>query len=161
MDPTPPLQEQYQLAIRTFSSASKCFFAAVAMKYAFPISVYLTDSAAGGRSSGGVTMHSISSSLRETMNPRDIMTDAIHNFHPQYQQYTQYSSNGESKGNNQQNGGYEGLENGDQGPVLPSSTSHQSKETKQKHLQSSLRTEARNGKDPEKTLLLSSDDEFQ
>lgn len=28
----------------------------------------------------------------ETMNPRDIMTDAIHNFHPQYQQYTQYSS---------------------------------------------------------------------
>lgn len=29
------------------------------------------------------------------MNPKDIMTDAIHNFHPQYQQYTQYSS-GES-----------------------------------------------------------------
>merc|ERR1719414_2382732 len=37
-------------------------------------------------------MQSISSSLKETMNPRDIMTDAIHNFHPQYQQYTQYSS---------------------------------------------------------------------
>lgn len=31
-------------------------------------------------------------SLQETMNPRDMMTDAIHNFHPQYQQYTQYSS---------------------------------------------------------------------
>merc|ERR1719381_421634 len=62
------------------------------MKYAFPISVYLTDSAAGGRSSGGVNMQSISSTLRETMNPRDIVTDAIHNFHPQYQQYTQYSS---------------------------------------------------------------------
>ena len=30
--------------------------------------------------------------FQETMNPRDIMTDAIHNFHPQYQQYTQYSS---------------------------------------------------------------------
>ena len=30
--------------------------------------------------------------LQESMNPRDIMTDAIHNFHPQYQQYTQYSS---------------------------------------------------------------------
>merc|ERR1719234_1984675 len=26
------------------------------------------------------------------MNPRDIMTDALHNFHPQYSQYTQYSS---------------------------------------------------------------------
>lgn len=30
--------------------------------------------------------------VQETMNPKDIMTDAIHNFHPQYQQYTQYSS---------------------------------------------------------------------
>lgn len=29
---------------------------------------------------------------QETMNPKDIMTDAIHNFHPQYQQYTQYSA---------------------------------------------------------------------
>ena len=38
-----------------------------------------------------VTMQSISSSLKETMNPRDIMNDAIHNFHPNYQQYTQYT----------------------------------------------------------------------
>ena len=30
--------------------------------------------------------------FQETMNPRDIMTDAIHNFHPQYSQYTQYSA---------------------------------------------------------------------
>ena len=35
--------------------------------------------------------------FRETMNPRDIMTDAIHNFHPQYQQYTQYSNTGSGK----------------------------------------------------------------
>ncbi|CAG0893079.1 unnamed protein product [Darwinula stevensoni] len=34
----------------------------------------------------------------ETMNPKDIMTDAIHNFHPQYQQYTQYSSDPRSPG---------------------------------------------------------------
>ena len=27
--------------------------------------------------------------LQETMNPKDIMADAIHNFHPNYQQYTQ------------------------------------------------------------------------
>ena len=32
------------------------------------------------------------------MNPRDIMTDAIHNFHPQYQQYTQYSNTGSGSG---------------------------------------------------------------
>lgn len=39
-----------------------------------------------------MTLQSISSSLRETMNPKDIMQDALHNFHPQYQQYTQHSN---------------------------------------------------------------------
>lgn len=40
-----------------------------------------------------IDFHSIfHHSIQETMNPKDIMTDAIHNFHPQYQQYTQYSS---------------------------------------------------------------------
>jgi len=76
---------------QNFLICIEMFFAAIAMKYAFPISTYTPN---GANSSGGrnVTMQSISSTLRETMNPRDIMTDAIHNFHPQYQQYTQYSS---------------------------------------------------------------------
>jgi hypothetical protein len=59
-----------------------------------------------------VTMQSISNNLKETMNPKDIMhgehdcnvftatigrrivslSDAIHNFHPQYRDYTQYSA---------------------------------------------------------------------
>lgn len=43
----------------------------------------------GESDSRPVTLQSISSSLKETMNPKDIMQDAIHNFHPQYQQYTQ------------------------------------------------------------------------
>lgn len=64
--------------------------AAIALRYAFPYQIYAHNSTdVHGRS---VTMQSISSSLKETMNPKDIMTDAIHNFHPQYQQYTQYSS---------------------------------------------------------------------
>jgi len=88
---------------QNFLICIEMLFAAVAMKYAFPISVYLTDSAAGGRGAGGVTMQSISSTLRETMNPRDIMTDAIHNFHPQYQQYTQYSSDNKRFQPGQQN----------------------------------------------------------
>jgi hypothetical protein len=104
---------------QNFLVCIEMFFAAIALRYAFPISVYSPAAGAGlgfghGRS---VTMQSISSSLKvcdrflfslfshicgkipnfifssqETMNPRDIMTDAIHNFHPQYQQYTQYSS---------------------------------------------------------------------
>lgn len=76
---------------QNFLICIEMFFAAIALRYAFPHRVYVqgcvTDSR--GRS---VTMQSISSSLKETMNPKDIMTDAIHNFHPQYQQYTQYSS---------------------------------------------------------------------
>ncbi|KAI8426126.1 hypothetical protein MSG28_005078 [Choristoneura fumiferana] len=62
--------------------------AAIALRYAFPASVY----ARARDPHRSVTMQSISSSLKETMNPKDIMTDAFHNFHPQYQQYTQYSS---------------------------------------------------------------------
>ena len=37
----------------------------------------------------GVSMQSISSNLRETISPRDFVTDAVHNFSPQYQQYIQ------------------------------------------------------------------------
>merc|ERR1719150_181141 len=126
------------------------------MKYAFPISAYLTESAAGNSVGRSVTMHSISSSLRETINPRDIMTDAIHNFHPQYQQYTQYSNTGSGKsGEQNRNGAYEGLENTDN---TPASNLHLSKEIKPKQPLPGLKTKT---EDVEKSLLLSSDDEFQ
>lgn len=36
-------------------------------------------------------MQSISSGLKETMSPQDIVQDAIHNFSPAYQHYTQQS----------------------------------------------------------------------
>lgn len=93
---------------QNFLICIEMFFAAIAMRYAFPISVYMSE---GSHQSSGrsVNMQSISSTLRETMNPRDIMTDAIHNFHPQYQQYTQYSSDnkrfqGQQQNNNVNNG---------------------------------------------------------
>ncbi|KAA0183901.1 hypothetical protein HAZT_HAZT004104 [Hyalella azteca] len=75
---------------QNFLICVEMFFAAVALRYAFPYHIYGDLSGAGPHRS--VTMQSISSSLKETMNPKDIMTDAIHNFHPQYQQYTQYSA---------------------------------------------------------------------
>ena len=37
-------------------------------------------------------MQSISSGLKETISPQDIVQDAIHNFSPAYQQYTQQST---------------------------------------------------------------------
>lgn len=75
-------------------------------------------------------MKSISSSLKETMNPHDIVQDAIHNFSPAYQQYTQQST----------------LEPGPawRGGAHSLSRSHS----------------LSGARDNEKTLLLSSDDEF-
>jgi hypothetical protein len=76
---------------QNFLICIEMFFAAIALRYAFPYEIYSYGDSYGH----SLTMHSISSSLKETINPRDIMTDAIHNFHPQYQQYTQYqASNG-------------------------------------------------------------------
>lgn len=71
-------------------------------------------------------MKSISSSLKETMNPGDMVQDAIHNFSPAYQQYTQQST----------------LEQG-AAPPVPRSVAGVNCHG-----------------DTEKTLLLSSDDEF-
>lgn len=82
---------------QNFLICVEMFFAAIALRFAFPHTVYLNLSRGGpyGGSSSGpgrvVTMQSISNNLKETMNPKDIMHDAIHNFHPNYQQYTQYS----------------------------------------------------------------------
>merc|ERR1719232_2387910 len=86
---------------QNFLVCIEMFFAAIALRYAFPISVYLNEGVINGSAGRSVTMQSISSSLKETMNPRDIMTDAIHNFHPQYQQYTQYSSAGSRRKNDE------------------------------------------------------------
>lgn len=80
---------------QNFFICVEMFLAAVALRFAFPHSVYSSGPTAGhGRT---VSLQSISSSLKETMNPRDIMQDAIHNFHPQYQQYTQHTDHVGSK----------------------------------------------------------------
>jgi hypothetical protein len=129
-------------------------------------------------------MQSISSSLKETMNPRDIMNDAIHNFHPNYQQYTQYqSSNKPNVGPNNPVVGT-GSKSGDISQ-LDSTNGYNSGNIEANaangvvNMASNLESEevAKSGKKPnsqqgrqiqtisqnytEKTTLLSSDDEFQ
>jgi len=160
---------------QNFLICIEMFFAAIAMKYAFPISTYMTDG--GGHSSGrNVTMQSISSTLRETMNPRDIMTDAIHNFHPQYQQYTQYSSdNKRFQGQPQTQNNNTDVPPSGPDPVLPKSgngvvlkatpaapvTSVSTLVDVSVNSTEQLPPPARKTKNSEKTLLLPSDDEFQ
>lgn len=77
---------------QNFFICIEMFFAAIALRFAFSVSAYIdAHTVNAGSDPRPMTLQSISSSLKETMNPRDIMQDAIHNFHPQYQQYTQYA----------------------------------------------------------------------
>uniref|UniRef100_A0A672ZMS3 Transmembrane protein 184bb n=1 Tax=Sphaeramia orbicularis TaxID=375764 RepID=A0A672ZMS3_9TELE len=107
---------------QNFIICIEMFFAAVALRHAFTYKVYMDKD----WTRRCAPMKSISSSLKETMNPGDMVQDAIHNFSPAYQQYTQQSTLERSGG-------------------PPLSRSH-----------SNLSTRG----DNEKTLLLSSDDEF-
>ncbi|KAG7507011.1 hypothetical protein JOB18_021494 [Solea senegalensis] len=108
---------------QNFIICIEMFFAALALRHAFTYRVYMEKSLdSQGRRA---PMKSISSSLKETMNPGDMVQDAIHNFSPAYQQYTQQP-----------------MEQGVPPPVSRS-----------------LSVAGARG-DTEKTLLLSSDDEF-
>lgn len=90
---------------QNFIICIEMFFASIALRIAFPHTTYVSPLSSNGTGYGGrnvVTMQSISNNLKETMNPKDIMTDAIHNFHPNYQQYTQYSPQANSENSQNQ-----------------------------------------------------------
>lgn len=76
---------------QNFLICIEMLLAAIALRFAYPYSLY-AQGPAGISQGRTVSLQSISSNLKETMNPKDIMADAIHNFHPQYQQYVQQSS---------------------------------------------------------------------
>ncbi|XP_013793135.2 transmembrane protein 184B-like [Limulus polyphemus] len=139
---------------QNFLVCIEMFFASLALRYAFPYHVYMQSyqRESQGRS---VTMQSISSSLKETMNPKDIMNDAIHNFHPQYQQYTQYTAPPPALGHR---GAVQGMriasmedENTEKGSHGPHHTT----------IVPGRQATPMNQGYTEKTTLLSSDDEFQ
>lgn len=79
-------------------------------------------------------MQSISSGLKETISPQDIVQDAIHNFSPAYQQYTQQSMKEAA----------EAGESSQNGHVQPKTDSHHGKKSK----------------NIEKRVLIISDDEL-
>ncbi|XP_054612147.1 transmembrane protein 184ba isoform X1 [Dunckerocampus dactyliophorus] len=84
---------------QNFIICIEMFFAALFLRPAFPYIVYMDKSLnthgplpTYGEFAHCAPMKSISSSLKETMNPGDMVQDAIHNFSPAYQQYTQQST---------------------------------------------------------------------
>ncbi|KAI3378487.1 hypothetical protein SNEBB_000394 [Seison nebaliae] len=81
---------------QNFFICFEMFFAAMCLQLAFPVRCYsegqmpFPEFNRRGKSKG--TKRSvISANLGETMNyPKDLLTDAIHNFHPNYQHYVAY-----------------------------------------------------------------------
>lgn len=150
---------------QNFFICIEMFFAALALRLAFPHSIYSSGPAnTTGRT---VSLQSISSSLKETMNPRDIMQDAIHNFHPNYQQYTQQGSKIPHEEEQADGWPYEQnrsrpARNGNATrDVLSRPLPHQQLETAHGQQPQRPQVGPTNRKFNEKTTLLSSDDEFQ
>ncbi|XP_077595744.1 transmembrane protein 184ba isoform X1 [Stigmatopora nigra] len=84
---------------QNFIICIEMFFAALVLRLAFTYTVYVDKSLntlgplpTYGEFGRCAPMKSISSSLKETMNPGDMVQDAIHNFSPAYQHYTQQST---------------------------------------------------------------------
>ncbi|XP_032086582.1 transmembrane protein 184A isoform X2 [Thamnophis elegans] len=115
---------------QNFIICIEMLFASIALRHAFTCQVYREKKESA--TAGLAPLQSISSGLKETMSPQDIVQDAIHNFSPTYQQYTQQSMQ-ETEG---------GL--GQNGHTSPPAEASQSKKTK------SL----------EKRMLIVSDDEL-
>lgn len=73
-------------ACQDFLICIEMFFAAIALRFAFPHSRYLNQRKLNDKGQA-VALKTISSNFRQTLNPKDIVTDAIHNFSRSYQQY--------------------------------------------------------------------------
>ena len=72
-------------AYQNFLITIEMFAAAMLLFFAFPYSFYRNlCKDTNGR---GIPMQDISSHFRQTLNPHDVVTDAIHNFSRVYQQY--------------------------------------------------------------------------
>jgi hypothetical protein len=138
---------------QNFIICIEMFFASIALRFAFPHTVYsISETTTTGRT---VSLQSISSSLKETMNPKDIMNDAIHNFHPQYQQYTQQGTNIPPEEMDSYRDHYKDIYNDIPGSTGGVQDSHKNGTvSKPSGIQNRSRF-------TEKTTLLSSDDEFQ
>ncbi|XP_047143277.1 transmembrane protein 184A isoform X1 [Hydra vulgaris] len=69
---------------QNFILCIEMFFAAVMMKFAFPHIIYRIQK---HKTTGRNALKTISKNLRNSINPKDIVMDTIHNFSPAYQHY--------------------------------------------------------------------------
>ena len=74
-------------AYQNFLITIEMFLAAVLLKFAFSYKPY--QSMRKDSEGRGIPMQKVSSHFKDTINPQDVVTDAIHNFSRVYQQYAQ------------------------------------------------------------------------
>ncbi|XP_054763132.2 transmembrane protein 184B-like isoform X1 [Lytechinus pictus] len=70
---------------QNFLICIEMFFCAIGLRYAFSFDIYMEKQGLGSSN----MQQSISNNLKDTVNPRDMFNDTIHNFSPAYQQYMQ------------------------------------------------------------------------
>ena len=73
------------MGYQNFFITVEMFFGAILLSFAFPYKVYLRLRL--DEEGRGIPMQRISSKLVETLNPKDIVEDAVHNFIPIYHKY--------------------------------------------------------------------------
>nr|XP_031532726.1 transmembrane protein 184A [Vicugna pacos] len=98
---------------QNFIICIEMLFASIALRYAFTCQVYSEKKE--NFPAPTAPMQSISSGLKETMSPQDIVQDAIHNFSPAYQQYTQqatHEARGPSQGRDPSPGTHPSVDSG-------------------------------------------------
>lgn len=72
-------------AYQNFLITIEMFLAAVLLRYAFPYKFYMD--LRKDEQGRGIPMKKITSHFRDTLNPHDVVDDAIHNFSRVYQKY--------------------------------------------------------------------------
>jgi len=77
--------------IQNFLICIEMFFASVALRFAFPHHIYKNQSYQYQLPSGGSSQN-ISSSFKDSINPRDVIQDAVHNFSGKYKHYIRHST---------------------------------------------------------------------
>jgi len=74
-------------AYQNFLITIEMFFAAILLRFAFPYKMYM--SLRKDEQGRGLPMKKITSHFKDTINPHDVVDDAIHNFSRVYQQYAE------------------------------------------------------------------------
>ena len=78
------------MGYQNFLITIEMFFGAILLCFAFPHKVYLKLRC--DRQGRGIPLQKISSKLAETLNPKDYLEAAVHNFIPTYRKYTKLTN---------------------------------------------------------------------